>query len=329
MSPLWMKQKNNNRKGKPSSSTDKQVVCHAHDTAKFYCKMSNKNSPKKTKAIEEISLLTFLFQKMNAGMTVEAAFVLPLFLFFFLNLSSSMEMLRLHGNLTMALWNTGNKISIYGCALKQEKLEKDEQNTLLQEFADIGLSYTYVRKSIENFLDEEYLDESPIANGAKGLIFVGSDYFGQSDLCEMVVTYRMKAPYPLAAFSTFFMENHYYGRFWTGYEIPGTSEEGEIKYFYVTENGTVYHTTSECTHLKLTKEEVELSSIPARRNEQGGKYTLCDKCKRQSLSKTVWISGQGDHYHYSENCPGLKRTVYRVTEKEIQLLKPCSRCGNQ
>ena len=52
--------------------------------------------------------------RLAAGMTVEAAVVLPLFLFFFINLGCAMEMIRLHGNLQLALWNTGNKMCVYG-----------------------------------------------------------------------------------------------------------------------------------------------------------------------------------------------------------------------
>ena len=55
---------------------------------------------------------------IKGSMTVEAAVVLPLFLFFFISLSSSVEMIRLHGNISLALMETGNKISYYGAFLK-------------------------------------------------------------------------------------------------------------------------------------------------------------------------------------------------------------------
>ena len=58
-------------------------------------------------SIKGISLSTFFERKRQAGMTVEAAVVLPLFLLFFLNLSCAMEMIRLHGNLQLALQDVG------------------------------------------------------------------------------------------------------------------------------------------------------------------------------------------------------------------------------
>ena len=63
--------------------------------------------------IKGISLFISKKEKVPASMTVEAAIVLPLFLFFFLNLMSSIEMIRLHGNLQLALWETGNRMTVY------------------------------------------------------------------------------------------------------------------------------------------------------------------------------------------------------------------------
>ncbi len=55
----------------------------------------------------------------RGSMTVETAIVLPLFLIFFINLSSAVEMIRLHGNIAMALWDTGSKLSFYGALLTE------------------------------------------------------------------------------------------------------------------------------------------------------------------------------------------------------------------
>ena len=56
----------------------------------------------------------------RGSMTIEAAIVLPCFLFFFINLSSSLEMIRLCGNLEYALHNAGNEVCLYGSLLTDE-----------------------------------------------------------------------------------------------------------------------------------------------------------------------------------------------------------------
>ena len=64
------------------------------------------------KHMEGLSPLPFFRRCLSAGMTVEAALVLPLCLFFLLNLGYLLEMIRLHNNLQLALLETGNKISL-------------------------------------------------------------------------------------------------------------------------------------------------------------------------------------------------------------------------
>ena len=58
-----------------------------------------------------------LSQSVRGSMTVEASIVLPLFLIFFINLSSSIEMIRLSGKLDTALWSIGSDLSYYGAFL--------------------------------------------------------------------------------------------------------------------------------------------------------------------------------------------------------------------
>ena len=76
--------------------------------------------------MERTSLFAFFSEKVQAGMTVEASIVLPLFLFFFLNLGCAIEMIRLHGNLQLALWQIGSKMAVYGYAL--DSGEQPESN---------------------------------------------------------------------------------------------------------------------------------------------------------------------------------------------------------
>ena len=64
------------------------------------------------------------------------------------------------------------------------------------------------------------------------------------------------------------MANRYYGHMWNGYEIPEPEDE---EYIYVTENGRVYHTNRECTHIRLSVRVVEAT-------EALREYRPCEKC---------------------------------------------------
>lgn len=287
-------------------------------------------------SIKGTSLFIFRHKKISAGMTVEAAIVLPLFLFFFLNLSCAIEMIRLHGNLELALWETGSRISVYGHILsdqlrKGDSYSKQKNSAILQEAGDIALSYAYVKREIIEYAGQEYLDQSPLLYGADGLQFVESEIFTSGDEFEIVMTYAVAPWIRMEGIRSFRMANRYYGHIWNGYEIPG-ADSGQDKSWevvYVTENGVVYHEDRNCTHLKLTIRESNVLQVKHERNENGEKYTLCEKCGKGVAPGSVFISKEGDRYHYDRDCPGLKRTVYSIAKEEAGNYRPCSRCSGQ
>ena len=113
---------------------------------------SGKRSSIVSRFMERISLFTSPSEKTNASMTVEASILLPLFLFFFLNLGCALEMIRLHGNLQLALWETGSKLSVYGYAVSSGEMPEDDsgEEDWWKELAGAAFASSYVkdRKSV-------------------------------------------------------------------------------------------------------------------------------------------------------------------------------------
>ncbi|MDE7271309.1 MAG: hypothetical protein K2N81_12660 [Acetatifactor sp.] len=296
-------------------------------------------------SIEKVSLPAFLKIRLSAGMTVEAAIVLPLFLFFFVNLGSAMEMIRLHGNLQLALWDVGNKMCVYGYAagnsdgIKATVAKEDaDKREWWHELGDIALTYTYVKSRVTDYLGEAYLEESPLRYGQSGLQFWESDVAGAEDdlgngiivgdTLDIVMTYQVSALLEIPFVRPFRMSNRYYGRLWTGYELTGSSDENAVQdVVYITENAQVYHESRNCTHLKLSISEVSMDEAEAARNQNGGRYKECSKCRKKAFQGTVWISRQGDYYHYDRECSGLKRTIYTIPRQQATQYRPCSRCA--
>lgn len=281
-------------------------------------------------SIEGTSLFTFLKQKISAGMTVEAAIVLPLFLFFFVNLSCALEMIRLQGNLELALWETGSKLSVYGHVLAADSsAEKGSKNGVWSEVGDAAFSYLYVKNEIIKYAGEEYLEQSPLTHGASGLQFLESEIFTEGDCFEIVMTYEVSAWMDIPGIKPFRMWNKYYGHIWNGYAIPREEEKGEAagETVYVTENGVVYHKNINCTHLQLTVKEVDSKYVGEKRNGNGGKYSLCEKCGKGICPATVFIGVEGDRFHYDKSCSGLKRTFFSILLSEADKYRPCSRCS--
>ncbi len=312
------------------------------------CPTNNLNRPspkRKNKSffggfIERASLSAFLKRCLDAGMTVEAALVLPLFLFFFVNMGSAIEMIRLHGNLQLALWDVGNQMCVYGyvaseAGVIEESVTADTDRTWWEEIGDVALTYTYVKAQVVDYAGRDYLEDSPLSYGTDGLQFWESDVAANGDsavagdVLDIVMTYQVSSVFEIPFVKPFRMSNRYYGRLWTGYDVGGGKEADVVhEVVYVAENAEVYHEKSDCTHLKLSIREVLLVEALSERNENGGKYTACSKCSAVLFNGTVFIAREGDFYHKERGCPGLKRTIYTMTKEQAKTkYRPCSRCS--
>ena len=301
-------------------------------------------------------LLTQLFRiektsLLCGSMTVEAAVVLPCFLFFFINLSSSLQMIALHGNLEYALHSAGNEVCLYGSLLadpikdlgpaghvsagsvsegSEADTSEDSGWEELTNYIQGGiLSGTYVKYRIESELGEDYISSSPLRNGSASLSFYGSSISEESDIVDIRLSYSVKTPLESVGVGNFYMAGRYYGHLWNGYEIEGTGRElNQEQIVYITEDSEVYHTTTACTHLRLSVRGVEYDSVDECRNNGGGKYTPCEICASGERPDMVFITSEGDRYHYSSECYTLTRSYSAVPLSEVEdSHRPCSRCG--
>ena len=106
--------------------------------------------------IKRISLLILPRTPVKASMTVETALVLPLFCFFMIHMGSAIEMMRLHGNLEVALWDAGRQVGIYGGILNAGDAGEKEDND--DRLGTVAVSYTYVKNpddAMEEITEED------------------------------------------------------------------------------------------------------------------------------------------------------------------------------
>lgn len=262
----------------------------------------------------------------RGSMTIEAALLLPLYLFFFLNLMSSVEMLRLHGNIETALWNTGRQIAL-GSYIPYRLSDGEESIGIVEKTGALLLSEAAIKRGILTYNGKEYLEGSPLTKGASSLQLLESSFDEKTQCLDIRVTYQVSGWFQTAGFSGFRIANRYYARAWTGYEIPQEEETGRDR-VYVTETGKVYHETLECGYLKRVIDTVSLEEAAKRTNRQGEAYTLCWVCRDSPKTQTVYITPTGNRYHYTLECQSLKRTIRVMERKEAQnRYRPCSRCG--
>lgn len=276
---------------------------------------------------KRISFISSLREKkIKASMAVEAAIAIPFFLFFLMNILFAFDMLRLHGNIMGAMHQAGNKMAFYGYAYRSGF---GEEGLLSGEADSLILSEGYARRKVINILGEDYLNHTCLASGTSGLHFIKSSVMKEDDRIELVASYKVKPFINIIGFPDMPMENRYYGRAWTGYDVAGRAGggEGEDPVVYIAETGTVYHIARNCAYLNPSVEAVSKAMASELRNEEGGKYYSCGSCKGNNFQPVVYITSYGNRIHSSLSCSGLKRTVYTVHLSEVKGKGKCSKCG--
>lgn len=304
MSFLWTKKWSNKKQYRMPSPTYKKVMSD---------RKSRINIP--LWFTRRISLFSSFAgnKKVPAGMTVEASIVLPLFLFFFFHLMSCVEMIRLHGKLTLAMWDAGNQLTVYQAVA----------DTAGIEVPDVGVSYLYVKNRVEHLLGKEYLDNSPLVYGAWGLNYLSSEY--DTEVIDVELTYQVTPKITIFPFGYMRMVNRFLGKTWTGFDVSGEVPQ----YVYVTLYGEVWHSIPNCSHIQIDVFASAVNSISDLRNSNGKRYSLCELCGEEEQGTVVYYTPQGERYHNIKDCSSLVRYVRAIVWERNIPYRPCSKCAEE
>ena len=99
---------------------------------------------------------------------------------------------------------------------------------------------------------------------------------------------------------------------------------------WVTENGSVYHTDSSCSHINLSIQVSSPGALAWKRNQDGEKYKECEQCVGNGAAGAeVYYTKYGNRYHNSLSCKGLKRKVKFVALEQTDGLPQCSKCAKK
>lgn len=277
------------------------------------------------KAGKRMSL--FPFPGYRAGMAVEASLILPFFLFFIMNILFALDMLRLHGNLAAALHQTGNQMAFAGYAYKNME---EKGIALPEEVSSVIMSEGYVRGRVIDILGAGYLNHTCLSSGTAGLHFVKSSVMKDGDRINLVASYKVRPFIRVLGFPEFSMENRYYGRAWTGYDVTYGmgDDEGEERMVFIAETGSVYHMERSCTYLCPSVGMISTVDKNDVRNKNGAKYYACERCGGDGLQAALYITEDGRRYHNTLRCSGLKRTIYTIRLSEAGDKMACTKCSS-
>lgn len=241
----------------------------------------------------------------KASMTLEAAFVMPLFLFACLSLISAMNVMKIKSCMDVAVAEAGNAIALesYG------------------EYVGSSLKPLYIRQKIDTFLDKNLQkgDREKLSDS----ILVTDASFLEDNIVSFRVDYKVTPDFGLLGLSSVKLHATYYGHNWLGYEAKKETET----MVYISKEASVYHLDKNCTYLNLTINEVSYSSLKNYRNNSREKYKECSFCDGIINAGVVYITPEGNSYHNIKTCIGLTRSIYTVPLSTVSHKKVCTRCG--
>lgn len=261
----------------------------------------------------------------TGSMTIEAAMVVPLFLFVILNLFAAVNFIALHVRLETAMHQTGLELAKAGYAYHKVA---EGCNFLESEIADIGFEVFYVKDKVISAAGENFIDGVGISGGSEGISFFQSE-ITDPEYLDLTATYHTAALFLPETFSSFQMVNRARLKVWTGYDNTQNQgkEENSEQIVYITETGKVYHFSRDCTYLQLSVSQVPYEGLVNLRNAYGAKYYSCELCGEGAWDQNVYITEDGTRYHTTLSCSGLKRTVFAIPISQTGSRHACSRCG--
>lgn len=279
---------------------------------------------------------------ISASMTVEAALVLPVFLFAVTAFLYLFQLIFLQQGIQSALNQTAEYFAKNAYLYEKMADEfSDISNDEILAFCDAldvenAVSSFIYEEKFRDYTKDSILQATVIAGGSDGIsIQCQADYFeeGEVDVCAY---YTCRIPVLFFPLDDLECIQRSKAKNWTGrdavcrYAQDSEQETAKEQEVYMTDTGTRYHTHQDCTHLKLSVKSTTYGKVPYLRNKNNCKYYACELCAKNTNfgpESIVYITDEGRCYHTSKNCSGIIRRVtsYKITD--IPAGTPCcKRC---
>ena len=244
----------------------------------------------------------------RGSLTIEAALVLPIFIFMMVCVMSLSALLLFQLSLKASMQE-----EMKLCAMQNVEGQIPSADEMAQR--------------ILSPINEIILAIAPVEGKSDGIEF--SEEGSTDEILRLQARYKAKLYYDFAdLFAREFAQEAVYHN-WDGYRLGLCSDVGDVEeeYVYITETGEVYHRSRNCSHIRLRIRQIAGSQIETARNSSGGRYKSCEHCHSRPTDGSIYITEDGDRYHNSLSCSGLKRTVTAVPISQVGDRRPCSRCG--
>lgn len=266
-----------------------------------------------------------------ASMTIEASLCLTVFLVFFVSLCQLFLVMQLQLRVQKVLEQVGSEVAQYCYLSSQIPLWKSDSQLIreVEEYLLAELSEEAIRLRFLELIGAETRERSLMIRGEEGISFEESSLLKEHHRLRLIVRYQVRLPVTLLGVEEITLRQQCYRYGLLGDKEPSQTVKAEEKMVYVTKNRQVYHLTLSCTYLNLSIRSVSMSQVAGLRNDSGGKYYPCERCRPTGREEAVYLTEDGDRYHDEGDCEGLRRHISAVPISEAEDLRPCSRCGKE
>lgn len=249
----------------------------------------------------------------SASMTVEAALVLPLFLFAGCILMQPFPILNTQRQVQEILEVAAEDISQNaGVAWNGAQISEP-----MTEAAAWAYAEAFVRKKTAAL---------PIQN----LSLKQSQLLKDGKTIDLIAHYQVRMPFPVLGVREVEQTNRSFRYAWTGLDGPvdgaGGRQDADEAVVYVGRDSTRYHVSRSCHYLSTELKAVSYADLEVYRSKDGARYKPCDRCGA-SHGAVVYITPYGERYHSNQECSALAAYVREVPKSQVEYLGPCSYCG--
>lgn len=291
----------------------------------FYCFKQFKENIEMNKNRKDKRIIhTVIAPKSNkkaclpASATVEASIVIPLYVYAVLAVAYVIQIINIKSTMMQAMYNDVRQLARYAYSDKTS----EEAKTVSLSIAKIFLL---------NNLPPDFSTQSKIVGGTAGISVYGSEILEHNNEIDLTVSYTVKNPFDIFGIGKMNIRQKCVSGAWLGEDFIRNAEnkENNDTIVYITISGTVYHKDKTCSYLNPSIQSIFAVGVENQRNASGGKYYSCERCVRNAVPDTVYITDYGDRYHVDINCSGLKRSIFSVPLSKVSDKRACSKCGGE
>lgn len=236
----------------------------------------------------------------KGSITVESAFVIPLFCLIMLAVLSLFQLMEVQLRVYYAM------------------LQACEQSAFSQNDDTIEGNFDFYQERVLEYLGKDWIEGSGIQDASRGLQI--SWQITEEDCIEIDLNYKVQLPYGLPLIPC---HQIYSQRLWNGMD----GETKKVEYVYVTDYQSVYHTDLECSYLQIKIKAAEYAQLEQLRTVGGARYIPCEICSGGKDNKIIYITDTGRAWHKKITCYTLMRTIHRKVKEEVSDLHLCVRCA--